>query len=168
MEKKYLEAIISVKISKSEIFARIFSIVGSALLTILSIPLIGMYFMVVAFIAGYLLYLLFFYTTLEYEYQLIKDTLNVDKIYGKDKRKAGSIFEINKIELLAPMNSEKLDRYLNQGMQMMTFDYTSRYDSDTVYVMIIRHGASTAKVFLNLNNEFLEAIKKQVPTKVFM
>ena len=61
-------------------------------------------------------------SNVDYEYSLVDRELRVAKILNKEKRKAVGQYDLDKLEILAPMNSHRLDSYRNrQGLKEMDF-----------------------------------------------
>ena len=53
-------------------------------------------------------------TNLEYEYLYVDKELTVDKVMAKSRRKRVAVFDVGKMEILAPVKSWHLDNYKNR------------------------------------------------------
>ena len=115
----------------------------------------------VARIAAYFIYM---NTDVEYEYLYVDRELSVDKIMGKSTRKRIANFDIEKMEILAPVNSYHLDNYKNRTGK--TADYSSGevMQPDKRYVF---YYDGTQKVIFEPDAEMVKAIQMLAPRKVF-
>lgn len=103
---------------------------------------------------------------LEYEYAYVNGELDVDKIMSKSKRKRLKSFDLAKLELMAPVNSHRMD-YQNHNTNLKVLDYSSGNKNHKVYAMIIPGEKEVNKVLIEPDRELLENIKKSCPRKVF-
>ena len=103
---------------------------------------------------------------LEYEYVYVNGELDVDKIMSKSKRKRLKSFDLAKLELMAPVNSHRMD-YQNHNTNLKVLDYSSGNKNHKVYAMIIPDEKEVNKVLIEPDRELLENIKKSCPRKVF-
>ena len=122
---------------------------------------------------GFLLALLYFvydiFSQRDYEYTMENGELTIDVIYGKKYRKTAHVLKLEDMEVTAPHWHEKVSKYKkNTGTEKLKkYDYTS-YEEDTpYYTMIIMEERQKIKLLLDLNDEFLQALKSQYPEKVF-
>ena len=104
---------------------------------------------------------------LEYEYLLVNRELDIDKIYSRKKRKQEAQFQLEEMELFAPLNSRRMEHY-NSNTHLKIRDYSSGADGAGVYAMIIRDGQETCKVLLEPDEQMLDALSRIFPNKVFM
>lgn len=118
-----------------------------------------------AFFVCYGAYLLFLYTDVEYEYSFQDNEVMFDKVYAKSRRKEGDRFDLKKLELVAKPEYNDMIPYMRRT-DIMTMDYTSGYNPDGIYVMIIGHGAGLAKVLFEPNDAMLERFRTVAPSKV--
>nr|WP_296009612.1 DUF6106 family protein [uncultured Blautia sp.] len=103
---------------------------------------------------------------LEYEYVYVNGELDVDKIMSKSKRKRLKSFDLAKLELMAPVNSHRMD-YQNHNTNLKVLDYSSGNKNHKVYAMIIPDEKEVNKVLIEPDRELLDNIKKTCPRKVF-
>ena len=103
-------------------------------------------------------------TDLEYEYLYVGGDLSVDKIIGRQKRKAVMNMAMEKVELVAPTNSEHLNEYKNKSLKKLDFTSNTGKPSYT----IIYHGKEIQyRVLMELNEEIVDAMYNIAPRKVF-
>ena len=124
-------------------------------------------------LAGFLLVLLYFvydiFSQKEYEYIMEDPTLTIDVIYGNRYRTTAHILNLQDLEVIAPNWHDAVAKYRKNGgsVKLKKYDYTS-YEEDTpYYTMIIMEERQKIKLLLDLNDEFLQALKSQYPEKVF-
>lgn len=103
---------------------------------------------------------------LEYEYVFVNGELDVDKIMAKSKRKRLKSFDLAKLEIMAPVNSHRMD-YQNHNSKLKVVDFSSGNKNHKVFAMIIPDEKEVCKVLLEPDRELLENIKKTCPRKVF-
>ena len=101
---------------------------------------------------------------LEYEYLYVDKELTVDKVMAKSRRKRVAVFDIGKMEILAPIKSWHLDNYKNR--QDKTVDYSSGEEKqpDRRYVF---YYDGQKRVIIEPNEEMIKAITTVAPRKVF-
>ena len=104
-------------------------------------------------------------TDLEYEYLYVGGELSVDKIIGKQKRKPVINMAMEKIDLVAPTNSEHLNEYKNKSLKKIDLTSNTGKPSYTV----IYHGKEIQyRVLMELNKEIVDAMYNVAPRKVFV
>lgn len=110
-------------------------------------------------------YVIFPMTAIEYEYLYCDKTITVDKIQGKSKRKTIGEFALDRMDILAPVNSHRLDEYKSRVTE--TKEYWSLQESHVhePYALIY---AGKQKIILDLTPEFVKMIQNNAPRKVFM
>ena len=117
----------------------------------------------IVFIVG--VYLCMLEADVEYEYLYIDREITIDKVIAKSKRKTKANFQIEKMEVLAPVNSWHLDAMKNRSFKELDYSDGEKAQTDNKYVMIYE---GTTKVILSPDKAFLDAIKNVAPRKVFM
>ena len=112
--------------------------------------------------------LAFFYLPtldIEYEYLYIDKEISIDKIMSKEKRKHVYTVDLNKMDVMAPVNSHELDSHKARGAKV--HDYTSGNEDAKVYSIVYAAGnEGTVLVNIEPNEEMLRAIKNVFPRKV--
>ena len=102
---------------------------------------------------------------IEYEYLYIDKEISIDKIMSKEKRKHVYTVDLNKMEIIAPVNSHELDSHKARGAK--TYDFTSGKEDAKVYSIVYAAGnEGTVLVNFEPNEEMLRAIKTVFPRKV--
>lgn len=120
---------------------------------------------IVAIAAGIGAYFTHMNANLEYEYLYVDRELTIDKILAKTKRKRVAKFELERMEILAPMKSWHMDEYHKRDLK--TVDYSSGVEQqpEKRYLMVYN---GEKKVILEPNETLVKAIQSIAPRKVFM
>ena len=135
--------------------------VGFVAVTVLFGSLLSLVF---AAVCGVATYFVGMYMDIEYEYLYMGNEITIDKVLAKTKRKNAAVYDINKMEMLAPLNSHRLDMYKNR--EMKTVDYSSGVERQPEQrFMMIYEGSQ--RVILEPNTEIVKAIQTIAPRKVF-
>lgn len=162
----YVELLIKKKASVGMVILKyvlIILTVLSALAAMLGIGSFVSLIVAVVFAAG--AYLVYLNADLEYEYLYVDKELSVDKVLAKSKRKKADTFDLSRMEILAPLNSHRLDSY--KSRQVKTVDYSSGVAAQPEVRYTMYYDGSK-KVILEPNQALLKAIQNVAPRKVFM
>lgn len=170
MDDNYVEKLVSKKADTKALLLRAGVVAAALFVLYLSIFFLGTlgllaYGLVAVFFLIWLVYYVFFMTSVEYEFVLVKSELSIDVIYGKNKRKHQQTIDVAKCELIAPVESSEARGY-NRAAQMKTFDYTSGKNEEPVYLLVAPYGASMAKVYMEFDEKMLAAMKMAAPGKI--
>lgn len=127
---------------------------------------IGMVFipgLLVAIVTGVAAYFTYMNADIEYEYLYLDKEINIDKVLAKSKRKKAAVYDVERMEVLAPVKSYHLDAYRNR--EMKTVDYSSgSAEEDKKYMMVYE---GNLKIILEPSAEMVRAIQMVAPRKVF-
>ena len=107
-------------------------------------------------------YLLFRNNNTEIEYTLVDDDLYIDRIIGNRKRKRLRHHNLQYMEIFSENNNELFLKYKNKKMKIKRFLATH----ENSYAMIIRDSNHVTRLLLNVNDEFIKAMKTRFPHKV--
>ena len=104
------------------------------------------------------------YTDLEYEYLYLDKELTIDKVMAKTKRKRVTVYQLDRLEILAPIKSYHLDNYKNRTVKEK--DYSIGYEEkpDLRYAMYYEGGE---KLILSPSPEMIKVMRNAAPRKVF-
>lgn len=164
MSETYVECLVSKGVSTGAKFARILLVMLTAAFAILGI--LGFVIaMVVALVFGFAAWFVYMHTDTEYEYLYLDKEIKVDKILNKSKRKRAGLYEVERMEIFAPIHSHHLDSYKNR--QVKTTDYSSgkAKQPEARYALYYDGGQ---KIILEPSKEFIKAVQSIAPRKVFM
>lgn len=120
--------------------------------------------LVIGVVLGVLSYFIYLNCDLEYEYLYVDKELTIDKVMAKRKRKKVAVFDINKMEILAPIKSYHLDNFKHRTDK--TTDYSSGIEDkpDRRYVFFYD---GQKRIVIEPNPELVKAIQTVAPRKVF-
>ena len=104
---------------------------------------------------------------LEYEYVFVNGELDIDRIASKAKRKRMKSFDLAKMEIMAPVNSHRMD-YQNHNTNMKVLDFSSGNSQHKIFAMIIPDDTTVYRVLLEPYKELLDNIARSCPRKVFL
>lgn len=107
----------------------------------------------------------------DYEYRLENDVLTIDVIKGKQRRKTVHELEMVGLEVIAPNWHEAVAAYRKNGgtEKIKKYDYTSYEDDVPYYTVIMRvNRYKKIKLLMDLDMDWLMAIKRKYPQKVFI
>ena len=103
-------------------------------------------------------------TNLEYEYLYVDKELTVDKVMAKSRRKRVAVFDVGKMEILAPIKSWHLDNYKNRQDKRVDYSSGEEKQPDKRYVFFYD---GQKQVIIEPNLELVKAIAMAAPRKVF-
>lgn len=129
--------------------------------------LLGMVFipaMLIGIAFGVGAYFINLHANLEYEYLYVDKELTVDKVMAKSRRKRVAVYDIGKMEILAPIKSWHLDNYKNRQDKVVDYSSGEEKQPDHRYVFFYD---GQKKVILEPNLELVKAIAVVAPRKVF-
>lgn len=168
MNDTYCEIIVRRKITSGALICRFFAVFASAVAIMLSLLLFSVLGLSTCIFFVWIDMIIFRNTDVEYEYQFFSGQLDIDVIYGKKKRKRARRFDLKKIEILAPMQSDKLAHY-NKNEKLKVMDYSSRYPERPKFVFVIPADEGVVqKVIFEPSEEMVNAIRQYVPSKVHL
>lgn len=136
----------------------LFAAAGLLLTPILLIPAIGL---------GVACYFVIPRTDLEYEYLYVNGDMDIDMIMAKTKRKKVRSLKMEAIDLIAPLNSHRMD-YYNGNNSLRTLDYSSGNPQHKRFAVITKDDKGMCKVIIEPDEALAEIMKKSAPSKVFL
>lgn len=163
MSETYVECLVARGISTGAKFVRILLVMltaGFAILGLLGFPIP----LLIALVLGIVTWFVYMRTDIEYEYLYLDKEIKVDMILNKSKRKKAAVYELDRMEIFAPVNSHHLDSYKNR--QVKVADYSSR-EAKQPEVRYAFYYEGGQKVILEPNAEFIKAVQMVAPRKVF-
>lgn len=104
------------------------------------------------------------FTDLEYEYLYLDRELVVDKVMAKSKRKRVASYQLDRMEILAPVRSYHLDNYKNRNVKVKDYSIGEELKPDKRYAMFYEGGE---KILLSPSEELIKAMKNTAPRKIF-
>lgn len=120
--------------------------------------------LILAILFGVLAYFAKMNGELEYEYLYVEKTLDIDKIMAQSKRKHVATYELERIEILAPLNSYHLDNYKNRTVKVLDYSSGVEEKPEKRYCFFYE---GNEKIIFEPNEEMIRAFKNAAPRKVF-
>ena len=162
MNETYVECLIKKKSNPINNFLR-------ALTIMLAVAFIFLGFifspaLIVGLLMAVIAYFVYMNAELEYEYLYLDKELTVDKVMAKTKRKRVAQYDLNRMEISAPVNSYHLDSFKNRNAKSVDYSSGEAKQPEARYVMYYDSGE---KVILEPNEDMIKAIKNIAPRKVF-
>ena len=93
--------------------------------------------------------------------------MDIDVVMAKSKRKRVKSINMSEVDLVAPLNSHRMD-YYNGNQRMKVLDYSSGNPENKRFAMITRDTSGSLKVIIEPDETMAIAIKNSAPSKVFM
>lgn len=168
MGEVYHEHLIKKKITTMDILVRAFFVC----LCLLPVPFLFFggimayaLLLLVAFV--YLTVFMFRQTDVEYEYLYLSGECQFDKICGRTRRKGCGKLEMDKVEIVAPEDSDKLAEFEKQVYKLR--DFSSRdTNAKNRYVAFERKDSSLIKVIFEPSDAIINEMKLTSPRKVIV
>ena len=164
MSDAYVECLVKAKSSMLGKFFKYLLIVLTVILVILMALTMNVVILLLAVAAGVGAYFVNMFTDLEYEYLYLDKELTIDKVMAKTKRKRVAVYQLDRMEILAPVRSYHLDNFKNRTVKEK--DYSIGYEEkpDLRYAMYYEGGE---KLVLSPSPEMIKVMKNAAPRKVF-
>ena len=166
MSETYVECLVTREPSLAGRLVKMVLIMLTAVLGLLG--LIGFAFgipLVAALLTGFGAYLVHLNTYIEYEYLYLDKEISIDKIKAQTRRKKVAAFEVERMEILAPINSYHLDNYKNRAGKVTDYSIGREEQPDKRYVM---YYDGNQKIILSPSEELVKAVRSVSPRKVFL
>ena len=109
-------------------------------------------------------YIVYLNADLEYEYLYLDKELTIDKVMAKTKRKRVAVFELSKMEIVAPIKSWHLDNYKNRTDKVTDYSSGEEKKPDKRFIFFYEGGR---KIIFEPNEEMVKAMQFATPRKVF-
>ena len=162
MDEVFVEQIVKKKISISGILMRAIAIIF-VLAGIFSMLIIGALGLTITALLIYVTYIIWGYTSVEYEYSFLNGELSIDKIMGQRKRKTIACYDIKNAEIVAPSMS---DEVVSKIYNTITKDYSTRCRNANLYSMIVNDSDGRKQVIFEPNEKVLDAMYHVKPSIV--
>lgn len=121
--------------------------------------------LIAAVITGVGAYFVNLYSDLEYEYLYLDKELVIDKVMAKSKRKRVATYQLDRMEILAPIHSYQLDNYKNRQVKIKDYSIGEELKPDLRYALFYEGGE---KLILSPSEEMIKVMRSAAPRKVFL
>lgn len=166
MSDTYVECLVKQKTSLLGKFLKTLLVALTVILIIgmFLLPPIMIFMLIGALITGVGAYLVNMFTNLEYEYLYLDRELVVDKVMAKTRRKRVATYQLDRMEIVAPMRSYHLDGFKNRNVKIKDYSIGEELKPDRRFAMFYEGGE---KIILSPSEELIKAMKNNAPRKIF-
>ncbi len=164
MSESYVECLVKAKPSMGGKLLKYLLITVTVLLVLLMLLTMNVLVLLLAVVTGVGAYVVNMYADVEYEYLYLDRELTVDKVMAKTKRKRVAVYALDRVEILAPIKSYRLDNYKNRTVKEKDFSIGYEDKPDLRYAMYYEGGE---KLILSPSPEMIKVMKNVAPRKVF-
>ena len=106
-------------------------------------------------------------TDLEYEYIYVDGDIDIDVVMGKSKRKRKKSFSVKDLELMAPVDSHRMD-YYNNNEKMPVADFSSHNPENRCFAAVVHTDGGAQRILFDPSQEILEAMRMRAPGKIYL
>lgn len=121
--------------------------------------------LIAAVLTGAGAYFVNLYSDLEYEYLYLDKELVIDKVMAKSKRKRVATYQLDRMEILAPIHSYQLDNYKNRQVKIKDYSIGEELKPDLRYALFYEGGE---KLILSPSEDMVKVMRNAAPRKVFL
>ncbi|MCQ2520133.1 MAG: hypothetical protein MJ107_06345 [Lachnospiraceae bacterium] len=165
MSDAYVECMVARKPSAILNFLKVLLIIITVIFALIGFGTTLRLMLFPAILTGVGAYFLSIYSDVEFEYLYLDKEITVDKVYNKQKRKRVAVYPMDKIEIMAPLNSWHLDSYKNRTFKEV--DYSSQIVKQPEARYVFYYNGEQ-KVIFEPNAEFMKMARNAGPRKVFV
>ena len=166
MSDLYSELLVKKKRTAKESMIK-YGLIGlTALLVVAGLFLMPL-LLIAAIVVGVVSYFIIPGTDLEFEYLFVNGELDIDKIMAKTKRKKVKTLNLQEADLMAPLNSHRMD-YYNGNQKLKVLDFSSGDPEHKRYAIIMRDGGETCKIIIEPDEALAKTMRNCAPSKVFL
>lgn len=164
MSEVYVECLVK---AKSSILLKLLKVV--LICITVATGLIGLMgiveFLLFAIASAVASYFVYMNADVEYEYLYVDKEITIDKVMAKSKRKKVGTYKVDRMEILAPINSYHLGDFKNRVVKEKDYSVGPGEEPDKRYVLYYEGGE---KMILSPSAEMVTALRNVAPRKVFM
>ncbi len=166
MNDTYCEKIVKRKATNGALVLRFLAVLCTTIVMFFGTLVLGLFGIIGGILLIWFDTIIFRNTDVEYEYIYISGELVIDAIYGKKKRKRCRKLDMRKLEVFAPVDSDKVKDC--QGNRTLKYaDYSSGMEDAKKYAFIIPEGEGDVYKFVfEPSEEMINSIKFVAPSKV--
>lgn len=162
MSETYVECLVKKK--KSVLMSILRVLLAALAVVFILIGFVRLSILIIGILLGAAAYFVSLNADLEYEYLYLDKEITIDKVMAKTKRKRVVKYEMERMEILAPIKSYHLDEYKNRTVKTVDYSSGEEKQPDLRYAMYYDGGI---RVILEPNADMIKAIKNIAPRKVF-
>jgi hypothetical protein len=140
------------------------ALVALTVLFVLGGMVAGLLFLIIGGGFAVLTYFAYLNTEIEYEYLYIDRQLSVDKVLNRSRRKKVASYDLERMEILAPIASYQLDSYKNRTAQVVDYSSGEKKEPDPRFSL---YYDGQIQIVFEPSPEMVKAIAMIAPRKVF-
>ncbi|MGN0515007.1 MAG: DUF6106 family protein [Lachnospiraceae bacterium] len=164
MNDNFVEQIVECRATGKDTAIKVLMVVFSIISFIfLLIPYIGIFLTAAVIVATFFV---FRNSNYEYEYSFVGGELDVDKIIARSRRKKVGSFDFNRVELVAPVDSQEAMRLEHNNYKVI--NVTSNKADAKVYAAFVMNNNEIVKLLFEPDEKMLGAISYIAPRKVIL
>lgn len=164
MKDVYVEWLVSKQRSVTDNIIRVASLMLTILCLVFYILTFNVVVMLAMVVLGLFTFFAYRYTDVEYEYVYVSGELGIDRILAKSKRKRMETLNVQSVEIMAPLNSHRLDGFKHRKLR--EYDYTTGVKNTHGHVFALY--CDNKKILIEPNRELAEAIRDAIPHKAYI
>lgn len=164
MNDTYVECLVARQTKPVMKFLKYLLISLTVLVGLFALMIGSTLFIIVAIAIGVGAYFASTNSDIEYEYLYVDKQISVDKVFGKARRKTVAKYDVEKLEIMAPINSHQLDSFKNRTFKLADYSSNMEKQPDPRYVFFYD---GQTKVIFEPSPEFVKAVYQVSPRKVF-
>ena len=164
MNDSYKELLVKKEQGMKDKLLRVVCVIPTIFFGLLTLLTGNVILFAVALAFGVLDYFVFQWTDIEFEYLYLDRELVVDKIMAQTRRKRVGTYSLDRVEVLAPINSYHLDNYKNRQIKAKDYSIGQALKPDKRYVMYVE---GNVKIILSPSEEMVKVMKNAAPRKIF-
>ncbi len=142
----------------------LFALYFICIFVVLMIPVLFFLLPFVAIGGGYLVFILALYSNLEHEYIVTNGQLDIDRIYGKRRRKRFFSIDAKDIEILAPTSDSAYPEY-QKNSALKKLDLSSR-SSERQWFLVGSYKGQRMLILVDGDQKVLEGLWRYSPSKI--
>ena len=161
----YLEFLVQKNKEAKDAVLKILSFIITLVLCILALNFLGQFGFLGAILIVYLEIKVQDYFSVEYEYCVIAGDIDIDRIYGRKRRKKYISLEANSIEQISLINSPEISSFIKSGAKKY---YACKNKNSNENLAISGYSKKGGKIVLIIENDekIVNAFKSTMPRKV--
>jgi len=164
MNETYVEWMVKRKANPYLKFLKYTAIMLASFSVLLGIATSNIIFLLVAVVLGVGIYFLSLHVEIEYDYLYVDRQLSIDKVLNKSRRKRIATYDLDRMEILAPIKSHRLDDYKNREVKLIDYSSGLELKPDVRFALFID---GKTKIVFEPSPEMVKAISMIAPRKVF-
>jgi hypothetical protein len=163
MADTYIECLIRVKKAVWAKFVKLLLIMVAIAFAVIGLVVPVSFLIAVA--VGIIAFMFNLYTNIEYEYLYLDRELIIDRILAQSKRKRIGVYGIDRVELMAPINSYHLDSHKNRTVKTIDLSDKEVGPPDRRYVIYYE---GNLRLLITPTESIVKAMKNLAPRKIFL